>query len=275
MNAKQGTRHLLIATALTLAAALLPLRPAFAFPSFLDIADCSHIYTWNSTDKWIWVTIYDTGKVTHMDWGWVAPHSDRSWSAGGGPAGSKYLCGFTYYARAEVKAGGPADTPNLFDTTVEIDPQSSGGGKNRACLTTNNNGRSYYWNYNDDCINVTDPGRAGPLSAARGPSVARVAAVNAAPLKPTPHPHPAVVKLTAAVVQAPFGPNSALHHLDIIVDGKKQPVGLGKFGKWSTATPEIIQIVDDTGGFRALKAGTGALSWKYGDKTYDAAVHAQ
>lgn len=274
MNAKRSTRHLATAAALALAAALLPSRSALANPSFLIFGTCRKIYTYNATDHWIWVTLYDTAKVTHMDWGWVGPHSDRAWSGGGGPPGSSYMCGIVYFARAEVKAKGPFNTPNIFDTTVEVDPQTSGGGKNRACLTTNNNGGSYFWVYTDDCIESTDPNNAGGLNAARGPSVARVAAVNAAPLKPTPYPHPAVIRLAAGSVQAPFGPTSAVHHINITVDGKKQPPVFASLGKWTTTTPEIIEIVDNTGAFRVLKGGTGTMTWTYADKKYDTTIHA-
>ena len=49
----------------------------------------------------------------------------------------------------------------------------------------------------------------------------------------------------------------------------------GKLGKWSTSTPDIIQLVDDTGTFRVLKPGTGSVAWKYADKEFEAKIQAQ
>lgn len=77
------------------------------------------IYTANATKNWIWVTIYDLGKTTHLDYGWVEPGTVREWQSG------NYLYGSFYYARGEVKAGGPEDTPNIFDTTVQVNPQDT------------------------------------------------------------------------------------------------------------------------------------------------------
>lgn len=79
----------------------------------------SSMYTANATKNWIWVTIYDLGKTTHLDYGWVEPGVVREWQAG------NYLYGSFYHVRAEVKAGGPEDTPNIFDTNVEVNPQDT------------------------------------------------------------------------------------------------------------------------------------------------------
>ena len=89
-------------------------------------AGCGTIVTFNPTDHWAWITIYDLAKTTHMDYGYVAPHSVRSWT--GGASILKYACGSFYHVRAEVKASTdpkvqPGDTPNIFDTNVQINPQ--------------------------------------------------------------------------------------------------------------------------------------------------------
>src|SRR5262245_22757852 len=77
------------------------------------------LYTANGTPNWIWVTIYDVGKTTHLDYGWVQPGQVRGWTSG------NYLWGSFYKVRAEVKAGTSQDGANIFDTTVQVNPQSS------------------------------------------------------------------------------------------------------------------------------------------------------
>lgn len=90
-------------------------------------AGCGTIVTFNPTDHWAWITIYDLAKTTHMDYGYVAPHGVRSWTAGASVI--KYACGSFYHVRAEVKqatdpkAQPPGDPPDIFDTNVQINPQ--------------------------------------------------------------------------------------------------------------------------------------------------------
>ena len=72
--------------------------------------------TINDTPKWIWITIYDLGKTTHLDYGWVAPLNRRVWQSG------RYNCLSWYHVRAEVKdweGGAAQDGPNISDTEVE------------------------------------------------------------------------------------------------------------------------------------------------------------
>ena len=83
-------------------------------------ADCGSILTRNFTPKWAWITIYDAGKWRHLDWGYVAPFSDREWRSG------NYTCGGIYHVRAEVKASedrthDPGNPPNIFDTWMQVD----------------------------------------------------------------------------------------------------------------------------------------------------------
>lgn len=90
-------------------------------------AGCGTIITFNPTDHWAWITIYDLAKTTHMDYGYVAPHGVRSWTAGASVL--KFACGSFYHVRAEVKQSTdpktqpPGDPPNIFDTNVQINPQ--------------------------------------------------------------------------------------------------------------------------------------------------------
>jgi hypothetical protein len=87
-------------------------------------------YAWmitnNATEYPIWITIYDLGKTTHLDWGWVGaappdpepspyqhPVVNRIWTAG------NYLYGSLYYIRAEVvNANGSV----IGDTTIQVYP---------------------------------------------------------------------------------------------------------------------------------------------------------
>jgi hypothetical protein len=108
--------------------AAVALAAAMAFLSGAARAGCGTIVTLNPTDHWVWITIYDVGERQHLDWGWVAPHNGRSWTAGGAPTPQSYLCGSFYHVRYEVKPGKggrepPGDVPNLFDTRMEINPQ--------------------------------------------------------------------------------------------------------------------------------------------------------
>lgn len=85
-------------------------------------ASCNAVVTVNPTKKWLWITIYDLGKIRQLDWGFVAPASARTWKSG------NYLCGSFYHVRAEVKDSEsptqPTNNPrNLFDTSVRINPQ--------------------------------------------------------------------------------------------------------------------------------------------------------
>ncbi|HEY2629105.1 MAG TPA: hypothetical protein VGI57_08250 [Usitatibacter sp.] len=85
-------------------------------------AGCSTIITMNPTGHWVWITIYDLGKLQHLDYGWVGPHSLRAWRSG------NYACGSFYHVRYEVKNGSspgqPSSDPgNLFDTNIQINPQ--------------------------------------------------------------------------------------------------------------------------------------------------------
>ena len=55
------------------------------------------LHTANATPHWIWVTIYDLGKTSHLDYGWVEPNKVRDWASG------NYCWGSFYYVRAEYK----------------------------------------------------------------------------------------------------------------------------------------------------------------------------
>jgi hypothetical protein len=112
MTVRRGT--LLVAVALSLFAGVVR-------------AGCGTIVTLNPTDHWAWITIYDLGKTIHMDYGYVAPHSARSWTGGASPL--PYACGSFYHVRYEVSSWtDPTKEPQpgatkTFDTDIQINPQ--------------------------------------------------------------------------------------------------------------------------------------------------------
>lgn len=94
------------ALAVTSAAAVSLIKPRF--------------YTHNTyNDRYVWITIYDLAKTTHMDYGCVKPGSDRTWASG------HYAFGSFYYIRGEVKEGNDCSGRTLCDTTVQVNPQNN------------------------------------------------------------------------------------------------------------------------------------------------------
>ena len=77
----------------------------------------SSVYTVNQTDKRVWVTIYDLAKTAHLDYGWVEPGHYRAWSSG------NYAAGSFYHVRGEVKSDAQGNDPNIYDTSIQINPQ--------------------------------------------------------------------------------------------------------------------------------------------------------
>ena len=75
------------------------------------------VYTINWTDNRVWVTIYDLAKTTHLDYGWVAARSYRTWTSG------NYAAGSFYHVRGEVKSDAAGNDPNIYDTSIQINPQ--------------------------------------------------------------------------------------------------------------------------------------------------------
>jgi hypothetical protein len=131
-------------------------------PTLLNPQGCGLIYTYNATNNWAWITIYDPGEHNHMDWGWVGPHMDRSWTGGGmawwkspGWAATKnrYACGLGFVVRAEVKKGPPANTPNIADLTTTL--TLNGSNSSRVCLQTSN-GTVFTWSSQFGCLEA-DP----------------------------------------------------------------------------------------------------------------------
>jgi hypothetical protein len=105
-----------------------------------DPGTCEALRTINATSNQIWVTVYDLGHTTHLDYGWVAPCSVRVWRAG------SYSCGSYYHVRAEVK---PYDVSkdNVFDTQVETNPQVENYGSWVVTLRRNGSSNNYYWEH--------------------------------------------------------------------------------------------------------------------------------
>ena len=77
------------------------------------------IYTYNKTDRAVWVTIYDLGKLRHLDYGCMKKGGGtRTWTSGG------YAFGSYYYVRGEMKANEDCSGATLCDTTVQINPHN-------------------------------------------------------------------------------------------------------------------------------------------------------
>jgi hypothetical protein len=65
---------------------------------------CLRLYIAIAAKNWIWVTIYDLAKTTHLEL-WMGGRGDGQ--------------------RAEVKGGARQDNPNAFDTTVQVNPRDT------------------------------------------------------------------------------------------------------------------------------------------------------
>ncbi len=72
------------------------------------------LYTINSTDKRVWITVYDLAKTRHLDYGWVDPGKYRTWQSG------NYMYGSFYHVRGEVKSDANGSDPNIYDTSIQV-----------------------------------------------------------------------------------------------------------------------------------------------------------
>jgi hypothetical protein len=71
------------------------------------------------TDRSVWVTVYDLGKLRHLDYGCMGTtgFGIRHWTSG------HYAFGSFYYIRGEVMEGKDCSGRKLCDTTVQANPQ--------------------------------------------------------------------------------------------------------------------------------------------------------
>ena len=106
-------------------------------------ADYASISTYNTYgNRTVWITIYDVGKTTHLDYGCVQPNGNRRWTSG------NYLAGSFYYVRGEVKEGKDCGGRTLCDTTIRANPQDHSLGVGRAegsVLFIKPNWSNCYW----------------------------------------------------------------------------------------------------------------------------------
>jgi hypothetical protein len=100
---------------------------------------CEALRTINATRNKIWVTVYDLGKLRHLDYGWVDACTVRVWRSGG------YACGSFYYVRAEVKDY--QEQKNVSDTTVQWNPQGLNYGSWVVTLRRNGTSDNYFWEH--------------------------------------------------------------------------------------------------------------------------------
>jgi hypothetical protein len=92
-----------------------PCAGEFDYPSALGYIP---LFTNNPTDNAMWVTIYDLGRTQHLDYGCVPAHAGRRWASG------NYLRGSWYYIRAEVKENQDCGGETLYDTSIQMYPES-------------------------------------------------------------------------------------------------------------------------------------------------------
>ena len=104
----------------------------------------------------VWITIYDLGKLRHLDWGCMAVSGKRDWASG------KYLYGSFYYIRGEVKENADCSGRTLCDTTIQatpgyfVNPGTAVSGTSMAYDTQyriKKNGNNCYW----ESVNPANP----------------------------------------------------------------------------------------------------------------------
>jgi hypothetical protein len=248
-------------------------------------AGCGTIWTFNMTDHWMWVTIYDLAKLQHLDWGWVAPHNTRPWHAGGAPTPQSYMCGSYYHVRAQVKPSTDPnaktpDGPDIFDTEIQINPQLSnwlgmiasvvqmgltcaagdevlcavkwglGKGVNMAAFGNESNGSIVCLTTHDgkNYFWVESDG-CGNKSA-----------------KPGPPPPPAIV-ISAGTR---FGPGQRIQRTHMLVNGVSATEAFLESGQWSTPTPKVVKLHGKDGEFQVIGKGKGIIVFTYKGKTHEA-----
>ncbi|QJR14057.1 hypothetical protein DSM104440_00849 [Usitatibacter palustris] len=246
-------------------------------------AGCGTIHTANMTPNWTWVTIYDLGKTIQLDYGWVAPHSIRSWTAGASPL--FFACGSFYYVRGEVHtATGPKPDGGvkIFDTTVQLNPQLRNWpdlvisaltdgltcmGTAGACAVKwglkegvkiaalgadsfgsatclhSNDGKNFWWTNSDQCLPTTKP-------------------------PPPPPPPPPPKYSLGDTRRVGVGYNTESYQIKPRVVGSYLvSMDERRKGKWTSLNPAIVSM-EKFGGyydghFRALKAGKATITWEY------------
>lgn len=99
-------------------------------------------------NKSVWITIYDLGKTTHLDYGCVSWGGKRDWRSG------RYLFGSFYYIRGEVMDSQDCKGKKICDTTIQANPQSGGAFEEMSKKGIRNwqtqyrlvpNGKNCYW----------------------------------------------------------------------------------------------------------------------------------
>ena len=257
------------------------------------VTGCGTIVTLNQTDHWVWITIYPLDHQEHYDWGWVAPHSFRAWHAGGAPTPMSYMCGSYYYVRYEVKQGHGQDGANLFDTTMQINPQLTlsdalqllhSVGSILACVTTDGASCAAEWGV-DEASQSAMFGLVG--SEAQGSVVCVKSSddthfwlentSNCAKPPPNgkrpPAPKPVYAFQPASHVVG-IGVNQRNWYFNIALNGKAiQDRNVYAKGRFYTDNPGIARFDDPHNGhIHGVKAGKTTAHWDYGGKRQASAV---
>jgi hypothetical protein len=252
---------------------------SLAFTSGSAHAGCGTIWTLNMTDHWMWVTIYDLGKLQHLDWGWVAPHNLRAWHAGGAPTPQSYMCGSYYHVRAEVKSGTGAnpDGGNIFDTEMQINPQLKDWWKvvgsfvinGLTCATGGEVACAVKWGLNKGismaAFGNESTGGITCLMTHDNKNFFLVENDSCGDKNAKPAPPKITLKVLPRV-----GPGRQVQNTNVFFNNDHQMVDVLKKGKWSTPTPKIVKFIDDTGRYQVIGKGKGTIVWTFAGKAYSA-----
>jgi len=244
-------------------------------------AGCGTIWTFNMTDHWMWVTIYDLAKTDHYDWGWVAPHNGRAWHAGGARTPMSYMCGSYYHVRAEVKpntGATAADGPNIFDTEIEINPQLKNwleviGSVVKMGLTCA---------AGDEAICAVKWGleKGFDMAAFGNESSGGIVCLVTKDNRnfywvesegcgdKNAKPKPTSVKMSIDLIGTRFPVAPKQNRIFLTVDGKPPTPEVLRLGQWSTTTPKVVKV--SGGAFQVIGRGKGVVVFTYGGKSASA-----
>jgi hypothetical protein len=248
-------------------------------------AGCGTLWTINTTDHWVWITVYDLGHLIHMDYGWVAPHKVRSWTGGAGHL--PYACGSFYHVRGEVKgdtgASQPGNPPNIFDTEVQVNPQLA----NWANLVASFVKQGVLCVMGEEAVcavkwGVTQGAELAALGAESSGSVSCLKTLDNVHFwwdnndKCAEKPKPTPIKLRPdSRTVVPGGnnrPNSPYKFSPYRGDTQLSAQEI-QAGKWSTTNPKVFVMFDNMGHFNAKGVGDAKIEWTYKGVTYTSEVH--
>lgn len=242
-------------------------------------AGCGTMITANTTSQWAWVTIYNVGKTIQHDYGWVKPHSVRTWTGG---ASISYACGSFYTVRYEMKKFGagsttpPTDTTNLADTTKDINPQIGNWPmliadlvkEGVTCAASELAGCAIKWGIStgvDQAVFGNDA--VGNVTCVKTPNNSwfYVEESRNCVNPPKASPPQYSIQLVGQKILPGYNPRTYVFR---VISGGHTMGSLAGEGIWSSTNPAIVKIEGKMGNFRALKPGRATVSWEYNKRKY-------